>query len=153
MADVATVRAICTYRRAIGEKKKVGVGGHLITAFRAFEAINMKEGLTEKRLLEQGQLRGACTRNDTHPNATTRPPCSVTADFLHPGHRRSSNATLSPIESRPGFMVANIAQGCSIKLKRLAPHGGPEKSEREAKGTTRSTKVQMISQWRCSYFI
>jgi hypothetical protein len=51
MADVATVRAICTYWRTIGEKKKVGVGGHLITTFRAFEAIDMEKGLAVKKRL------------------------------------------------------------------------------------------------------
>jgi hypothetical protein len=51
MADVATVRAICTYWRTIREKKKVGVGSHLITTFRAFEAIDMEKGLAVKRIL------------------------------------------------------------------------------------------------------
>jgi hypothetical protein len=45
MTDVAIVRAICTYWRAIGKKKQIGVGGHLVATFRAFEAINMEKGL------------------------------------------------------------------------------------------------------------
>jgi len=46
-ADIATVRAICTYRRTIGEKQKVSVRGDLITTFCAFEAINMEKGLAK----------------------------------------------------------------------------------------------------------
>lgn len=49
IAHVAAVRAVCAYGRAVGQKQKVCVCGHLVTAFCAFEAIDMEKGLTRIR--------------------------------------------------------------------------------------------------------
>jgi len=72
MADVAIVRAICTYWRAIGEKKQVGVGGHLVATFRAFEAIDMKKGLAVRwrvRFSEWNHEEGRTQRQRRDPHA------------------------------------------------------------------------------------
>lgn len=48
MANIATVRAVCTYRRTVGEKQEVCVGSDSVCTFRASEAVDMEERLTEE---------------------------------------------------------------------------------------------------------
>ena len=48
LADVAAVRAVGAYRRAVGEQEQVRVRGDLVPALGAFEAVDMEKGLAEK---------------------------------------------------------------------------------------------------------
>jgi len=82
---IAAVGAVGTYRGTIREEKEVCVGSNLIATFRAFETIYMKE-----RLPTQNEITECRGVTKTHPKATTRPPCSFTADFLQPGQSLSS---------------------------------------------------------------
>jgi len=45
MTNVATVGAIGTYRRAVGEEEEISIGGDLVPTFSALEAVDVKEGL------------------------------------------------------------------------------------------------------------
>ena len=61
LADIAAVGAVGAYRRAVGEQEQVRVRGDLVTALRAFEAVDVEEGLAEEG--EHGQYRTHAQRS------------------------------------------------------------------------------------------
>lgn len=60
------------------------------------------------RFPEKYRLK-ARKKKKTHPKATTRAPCSLMADFLHPGHILSSRWRKSV---RSGFVCWILKLGC-----------------------------------------